>query len=248
MEPTELTQVIKVCTDKDVTPEELLKATQIGVGLGLVEDPGAGELAATRLWRNGSVLSVRFLGGEKSVQERVERLAHQWEAYANVAFRFVDEGATVIRIAFTPNAGSWSYLGAGNLLHWFNQNAPTMNFGWLTPNTDDEEYSRVVLHEFGHALGCIHEHQHPEAGIPWNKEKAYTYYGETNGWSRAEVDAQVFNRYARLFTQFSHFDPTSIMMYPVPPELTDGAFSVGWNTHLSDTDKAFIGHLYPKPE
>ncbi len=27
-----------------------------------------------------------------------------------------------------------------------------MNFGWLEDDTDDEEYRRVVLHEFGHAL------------------------------------------------------------------------------------------------
>lgn len=246
MQPAEETRVVKACLDKDLTLEQQQTASQIGVGLGLVEDPGEGEMAATRLWRNGSILSVRFLGGEEAVQERVEKYAHQWEEFANVGFKFVDEGPAVIRIAFTPNAGSWSYLGAGNLLHWFRQDLPTMNYGWLTPTTDEDEYSRVVLHEFGHALGCIHEHQHPEAGVPWDKEKAYEWYGKTNGWSRADVDAQVFNRYGKFMTQFSKFDPMSIMMYPVPEDLTIGDFKVGWNTRLSDTDKVFIGQLYPK--
>lgn len=102
----------------------------------------------------------------------------------------------------------------------------------------------MVLHEFGHALGCIHEHQHPENGIPWDKEKAYAYYGQ-QGWTRHEVNVQVFQKYSRLETQYSRFDPTSIMMYPIPEELTIGQFSVGWNVELSDTDKTFIGQLYP---
>jgi serralysin len=42
---------------------------------------------------------------------------------------------------------------------------PTMNYGWMTPDSSDDEVHRVVAHEFGHALGLIHEHQNPDTPI-----------------------------------------------------------------------------------
>ena len=67
------------------------------------------------------------------------------------------------------------------------QNEPTMNYGWLAPDNDDEEGPRVVTHEFGHALGCIHEHQNPP-GLIWNKRVVYEYYMKPpNNWTKEEV-------------------------------------------------------------
>ncbi len=39
---------------------------------------------------------------------------------------------------------------------------PTMNLGWVTneASTSDKERG-TILHEFGHALGLLHEHQSP---------------------------------------------------------------------------------------
>jgi hypothetical protein len=121
-----------------------------------------------------------------------------------------------------------------------------MNFGWLFPETANEEYERVVLHEFGHALGAIHEHQSPGAAIPWDKEAVYAYYsGPPNNWSRDDVDVNLFDLYGETTTQFTKFDEQSIMLYPIPEEFTVGDYAVGWNRTLSDTDKAFMGTTYP---
>ena len=100
--------------------------------------------------------------------------------------------------------------------------------------------------EFGHALGCFHEHQHPAGGIPWNKQAVYDYYaGYPNYWDSDKVDVNIFNTYDKsLTTQTAVPDPLSIMMYPIDKRLTDGTYEVGFNTTLSATDKSFIKKLY----
>ena len=121
-----------------------------------------------------------------------------------------------------------------------------MHFGWLLPSTAEEEARRVIIHEFGHALGMIHEHQHPTAGIRWNRAVVERYYTQELRWTLAAVRNNLFARLDSPETQFSDYDPHSIMHYPVPPEFTLDNVAVGWNTDLSDTDKQFIASVYPR--
>ncbi len=193
-------------------------------------------------WKPGQTLRVRFLDGDPSVQWKVQKLAHQWSQYANLKFAFGNYADAQIRISF-KTGGSWSYIGTDALN--IPQNQPTMNYGWLTPTSTDQEFSRVVLHEFGHAIGCIHEHQHPQAGIPWNTEAVYRYYSQTAGWSKEQTDINIFTRYSQDITQFTQYDTTSIMHYPITKDLTLNGFEVGWNRQLSDADKRFAAEVYP---
>jgi hypothetical protein len=207
----------------------------------------AAELAMTNFWAQHKALRVRFLGGSPTIQHKVKTYAVQWNEFSNVTLKFVDEGDAEIRIAFRPDGSSSSAIGTDCLNpRWFPNE--TMNFGWLTGDTPDDEYSRVVLHEFGHALGCIHEHQSPVNGIPWNKDAVYRYYTQSQHWDRATVDQNIFRKWEMDHTQYSAFDPNSIMLYPIPKELTDGVFEVGWNRVLSKVDKEFISSKYPRPQ
>jgi hypothetical protein len=196
-----------------------------------------------KLWKPGRELRVRFLDGDPRVQQRLQPFVHEWSKHCDIKFVFGDDPNAEIRISF-KDKGSWSYIGTDCLS--IPKNRATMNYGWLTPTAPDEEYSRVVIHEFGHALGCIHEHQNPSTAIPWDKPKVYAYYaGPPNNWTKDQVDINLFQTYSRDITQYSQFDPKSIMLYPIPNDFTIGDFEVGWNRVLSDVDKEFIGILYP---
>jgi hypothetical protein len=197
-----------------------------------------------KLWKPGRTLRVRFLDNPpKRVREQIEKYAHQWEQFANIKFSFGNDPNAEIRITCTPGKGSWSYLGTDALA--ISRSKPTMNYGWFTEQTEEKEFSRTTLHEFGHALGFIHEHMSPAGNIPWNRPAAYRYYTSTQGWPKQQVDSQIFGKYAASQTNASAYDPTSIMHYPVPKELTTDGFEVGWNTALSENDKAFTRKLYP---
>jgi len=199
-------------------------------------------LPVASLWQIGATLRVQFLGGSQNVQGKVMDCARIWMEYANVNLEFVYDGDSEIRVAFDPGA-SWSRIGTDN--HNVGAEEATMNLGWIDDDTPDEEISRVVLHEFGHALGCIHEHQSPAAGIQWDTEAVYAHYAQSDGWDRATVDVNIFEAFDVNTTQFTEFDPRSIMVYAISRQLTLDGFEVQSNDTLSDMDKDFIGRMYP---
>ena len=117
-----------------------------------------------------------------------------------------------------------------------------MNFGWLDANTADKEYSRVVKHEFGHALGLIHEHNNPTGGIKWDKDAVYqSLGGPPNNWDKTTIDHNMFERYSKNITNYTQTDSKSIMINYIPPEWTLDRKSYGEDVFdLSDTDKDSI--------
>jgi astacin (peptidase family M12A) len=199
-----------------------------------------------KLWENGRTLRVKFLDGVREVQGKVEAVAKEWEELVNLELDFVSSGAAAdVRISFAEQGFSWSTVGTDALT--VPQNEATMNYGWLEPSTSIREYQRVVRHEFGHALGMIHEHQNPAAlgQIPWDKPKVYAYYAQ-QGWTKEDVDFNIFDVLAEDTTNHSAFDPTSIMEYAVPDSLTVGSYAIGWNTEFSPMDIEFMRRQYPK--
>lgn len=229
------------CIDR-VLKKDLMPSSQAGPVFANVL-PMRMAVETAKAWEPGSALEVVFLDGHPEVRARVQELAVQWMDHANISFHFGNHPEADIRISFEL-PGSWSYLGLD--AHGIAADQPTMNYGWLEPGLADDEYQRVVLHEFGHALGAIHEHQNPAVGIPWDRQAVYAHYaGPPNFWDSATVDANLFEKYSSDRTQHTEFDPHSIMLYPVPNELTEGDFEVGWNRSLSEVDREFIGVLYP---
>ncbi|MBH0775006.1 zinc metalloprotease [Nocardia bovistercoris] len=198
-------------------------------------------LARDRKWQVGQELRIRFLDGDARGRSLVERYARTWLEYANLRFVFGDHANAELRITFT-GSGNWSYIGtAAQRIH---PTEPTMQLGGLADVNPPDLARRFVLHEFGHALGCVHEHSSPVAEIPWDESAVYAHY-RSSGWDDDQIRHNVLHRESPMETDFSSYDPDSIMQYPVPAELTTGGFEIPWNTDLSAGDKNFIAQLYP---
>lgn len=238
-----------MCMLRVLPPELQAKANQIAIQENPDNMPKGNrspeELAILikKRWLPGRTIKVCFLDGETPIQQKVIEFAKKWEEFANIHFLFDNDPDAEVRVSFQYN-GSWSYLGTDCLL--VPKNKPTTNFGWLDEDTPDIEYSRTVVHEFGHVLGCIHEHSSPSADIPWDKDAVYDFYmGPPNYWSKEDIDNNLFSTYTYEESDASEFDPESIMAYPIPNSQTIGNFEVKGNTELSERDKAFIEKLYP---
>ena len=212
--------------------------------------PNAAIYTQTK-WTTGQTIRIKFLNGDTYLQGKVKQYANYWTTYANIKFQYVPitENADV-KIAFKwstngkIDTASWSYLGTQS--QYKSQNEPTMNFGWFDVNTTETELNRVILHEFGHLLGLIHEHQNPAGNILWNKPAVYEYYRISQGWTTAQVDTNIFTKYDETVTNYSVYDNTSIMHYPISASLTTNGYSVGINENLSNIDKQYISKAYPQ--
>ncbi|WP_260329041.1 hypothetical protein [Pseudomonas sp. 3-2] len=120
-----------------------------------------------------------------------------------------------------------------------------MNLGVKPEHAD---FETIVVHEFGHALGALHEHQHPQANIPWDKPKVYAFYRnrEMNPLTREQVDRNLFASFDTLDALYTNYDRRSIMHHPISNDLTIGNWEVPINRKISKKDKQLMKLLYPK--
>jgi hypothetical protein len=246
---------IRACVDRSLSENLLLRSAEVSIDERAANAPEGLNGARTRrqrlrlavetgkMWSNGRVLRVSLLGSPPVAHGKIAAIATEWTRYANLHLEFVSDPRTAeLRVAFEAGP-SWSLVGTEALAAPIGE--PTMNLGWLTED-DPEAWQPLILHEFGHALGCLHEHSSPTAGIPWDLPAVYRYYGgPPNRWTSEEIERNVLARYAKDRVRSTAFDPASIMLYPISAALTGGKYKVGLNTSLSPLDHSFIKECYP---
>jgi len=200
-------------------------------------------LAKGSKWTSNDPITVSFLDGDESLKQKVKQYAREWTGMgmANLTLAFDDATHdTMVRVSFRFG-GNWSLIGR-DCLRRTNLELPTMNLE-ITSGTSEDMIRRRVLHEFGHVLGMIHEHQNPEAGIEWQRDRVIADLFPN--WSVEDIERNVLTPAAAGETNSIAFDPESIMIYPIPAHWTKNGFSVDWNMQLSQKDKNFVKAQYP---
>jgi hypothetical protein len=229
---------------------EMMAAASGGKALNASDVAHVARMAVvtSKKWGSGFTLRCRFLDGSAKMQKKVRTLARGWEKFANIKLKFVTKGPEEVRISFYADAGSWSAVGHDALnAEYFPAHQPTMNFGWVRDDSDPVEDKAVILHEFGHALGCIHEHQAPTFDRKWNKAQVMKYFqGPPNYWDADAIKSNVLSKYSPKGIKATRFDAKSIMLYAFDAELfSDGRGPTNENVQLSATDQAMIKQMYP---
>ena len=173
-----------------------------------------------------------------SIQEAIKKIVKERiQPIVNLDISFVDNpNEADVRISFDPDGGSWSLVGTDHLLE--KKNA-TMNFGWFDVPT--------IIHEFGHVIGLVHEHQNPKGKkIMWDEKKVIEWAKKSQGWSEETTRQNIINKYNKNSINGSDFDPLSIMLYFFPASLTTNNIGTEQNFRLSGQDVIWIDKMYHK--
>ncbi len=180
--------------------------------------PLDGVMARTKLWSNGYTIRVGFIGGTQIEWDSVKRACALLSTYANINFSFPSAPPYDERVSFENN-GAWAVIGKDALLY---TSGATINLArWALTQPG------AYVHELQHALGGLHEQQHPQ-GPKYDTLKTLAYYRAWQGWSDPQIYWNVLTRHNTVDNTITPYDRISNLHYPTPPEITkDGVGSPG---------------------
>ncbi|MGR3962911.1 hypothetical protein FW800_00335 [Pseudomonas sp. 910_23] len=195
-----------------------------------------------KLWPQHSVLTISRLNMTQEQKDLVQHNINKWAPHTNLYLKFIDSPNGDIRITADNNShAGWSSVGtdAKNVP----LSKPTMSIGF---KDSPDGIAATVQHEFGHALGLKHEHQHPDRTLDLNRQNIYDEYESRRQFSY-EADNNIIRTFSRpQVTASANYDDKSIMHYGFPASRLNGGPPIPRNFKLSEDDKKFMQSLYPE--
>jgi hypothetical protein len=199
----------------------------------------------SKFWAQHRTLKVGYFSKHIQFIKLIKTALKLWTPHINLNIKFVEKVEEAdIRISFSSKiSGQWSFIGTDALSVPTNQ--ATMHFD-LNEKFLTEHWIAIILHEFGHAFGLEHEHQHPDANIDWNTPAVYRECEKQSGWSKEKTYFNIFKKNDKSKSTTARYDPKSIMHYSFPEAFIWNKIGMPFNFHLTEKDINFISSIYPR--
>lgn len=201
-----------------------------------------------KLWKKGSTINVTYKDGTPGIQAEVERFAVEWTKYANLNFKFyktvkdIPRGQTAdVVITFNTNVHT-SAVGTDS--KYFSNSEASMNLGIINDQHINTRRS-IILHEFGHAIGLEHEHQHKDRTIQFDEVKSIEACQKHINFTEEMCKMFILQTFKEGEVYFSKYDLLSIMHYSLHGDFFKTSMDMKQNFSLSLMDKLEIAKMYP---
>lgn len=199
--------------------------------------------ATARRWPQHSTITIALNGMTEDQQKLVKQGLGKITPHINLNFKYVPGPDADIRISPSSEKGSNGSSRVGTDAKKAKPLEPTMLFNFNRP---PENIIATVVHEGLHAIGVLHEHQHPDRKMSFDETALKPRFEGSKNLEKDIKDniTKIIKRQKNGPT-FTQYDPKSIMHYEFTSKELNGAPAIPKNNELSKGDIALLRTLYP---